>query len=116
MYHIASGTKVSIGVGSTCDDDPPQNSVVMSITPVTLTCCIEDFPCPQWTISWYRNSSNVVISHDQSVTVDLIEIQETFICVVRTSNDIPYPLCYEEPQYQGVITLQGIDIKINIIM
>ena len=77
----------------------------MSNSLVNLTCCVEDFACLEWTISWYRNGSDEEISHGQVLFVNLTEPQETFICVAEVNNVIHDPVCYEDPQYIGAVTL-----------
>ena len=112
--HIASGTKLSIAVGTTCVDGhgSSQNHVVFN-SPVNLTCCIEGSSCLLWNISWYRNTSNELISHDQVLSINLDEPQETLLCVAEV--DIPDLLCYDYSKYQATITLvQGTDIDIRI--
>ena len=112
--HIASGTKLSIAVGTTCVDGhgSSQNHVVFN-SPVNLTCCIGGSSCLLWNISWYRNASNELISHDQVLSINLDEPQETFLCVAEV--DIPDLLCYDYSQYQATITLvQGTDMGIRI--
>jgi len=90
-------------VGSSCDIDNPQSFAVVSSSPVTLVCCVEEFPCPEWSINWYKNGNIEEIAQNQTVNVSLTEAQETFTCVVKAENVIPDPVC--EAQYQGSITL-----------
>ena len=108
MYFcIASGVPISIATNSVCNyNDSLLNSVVVYNSSVNLTCCVEEFPCPGLTISWYRNGSDEEISRDKVLHVNLTEPEETFICVA--DNVIPYPNCYEK-QYNATVTLiQGI--------
>ena len=102
---IASGARISIVTGSTCNyNDPSRSFVVVSTSQVNLTCCVEGFPCPQWTARWYRNGSTEEISHGRDLSVNLSKPQETFICVAEANNDIPDPVCYGN-QWYGSVTL-----------
>ena len=97
-------------MGTNCDNVSSQSHVVVSNSPVNLTCCIEGSLCPFWNVKWYRNASNELLSCDKVLSVNLDEPQETFLCVAEADNDIPDPVCYEDSQYQGVITVtQGND-------
>ena len=102
-------------MGTTCVGGSSQNHVVVFNPPVNLTCCVEGSLCLFWSISWYRNASNELISHDQVLSVNLDEPQETFLCVAEVDNDIHDPGCHDYSQYQAAITLvQGTDIDTSI--
>jgi len=105
--HIAYGATISILTDSICSDsnNSSQSSVVVQSSPVNLTCCVEDFLCSSWTISWYRNSSSGEISNQPTLTVNLTEPQETFKCVANS--DTIDPVCYGVPGYQDVALIQG---------
>ena len=97
-------------MGTNCDNVSSQSHVVISNSPVNLTCCIEGSLCHFWNINWYRNTSNEPLSHDKVLSVNLDEPQETFLCIAEADKDIPGVFCYEESQHRGVITVtQGND-------
>ena len=72
---------------------------------VNLTCCVEEFACPELIINWYRNGNDEEISHSEFLSVNLTEPQEMFMCVAEANNTvIPNPVCYEN-QYKGAVTI-----------
>ena len=101
--HLASDVKVSIVVNSTCDSNPPPSTVMVTHSPVTLTCCVEK--CISWTGYWYRRTddgTNQLISTGYSVSVNITEPEEMFICEILSYDD---PACYDDASGQGNITL-----------
>ena len=101
--HIAYGTKISFVIDSTCGDNnsSSQSSIVVQSSPVNLTCCVEDFLCTSWTISWYRNDSSDQISDQPTLTVDLTEPREAFECVANSDSFDPF--CRGNPENQDVV-------------
>ena len=106
--HVASETNVSVVVNSTCTSSSlPQDPVIVTQLPVTLTCCVEG--CPNWIGHWYRQTdygTNRSMSVGPTLTIKiLIETQETFICVVLFDSHSDNPLCHDDQHKEGSITL-----------
>lgn len=101
--HIASGAKISIATNAACNNNSLPSCVVVCNSLVNLTCCVEEFACPELSINWYRNGNDEEISHGDVLLVNLTEPQEMFTCVAEANNVIN-PVCYEN-QYKGAVTL-----------
>ena len=103
--HAASGTNVSIVVNSSCSSGPSQDTFIVTHIPVTLTCCVKG-SCPNWTVHWYKESDiNQSLSMEPSISVNLTETLEIFICVVSLSPQVDNPFCHDNQHYQDSIKL-----------
>lgn len=88
--YVASGIEVSVVVDSTCDNDAPPTMVVVSHSPVTLTCCVKT-KCILWTAKWFSRTHNGTmqpLSTDVTLSVDVIEKKEkeSFVCTVLSED------------------------------
>ena len=90
-------------VDSTCDDGSLSSTVIVTHSPVTLTCCVER--CILWTGYWYRrddNGTNQLLSTGPSLSVNITETEEVFVCMILSDGD---PACYDDPSGEGNVTL-----------
>ena len=100
---IPSEPKITVAVNSACGNDPPLSTVTVYHSPVTLTCCVEN--CMLWTGKWFRrndNGTDQFISMRSTISVNMTEEKETFVCLVQPYND---PVCFNDSGAQGSLTL-----------
>ena len=88
---------------ATCDDGSASSTVIVTHSPVTLSCCVER--CIIWTGYWYRrtdNGTDQYISTGPTLSVNITETEEIFVCEMLSFDD---PACYDDPSGQGNVTL-----------